>query len=269
MVNRKGLGKPVDERDATMGRLLDGVRRFHAQAFPQRRQLFQRLARAQQPETLLITCADSRVVPELFTQTEPGELFLCRNVGNVVPAYGAALGGVSAVIEYAVVALEVKSIVICGHSDCGAMKALVRPESLAGMPTVGSWLRHAAAAHSVVRVRYPDLDGDALVQALVEQNVLTQLDHLRTHPSVAARLAEGRLGVHGWTYEIGTGTVAMFDPAAGRFVPLKTAAGKDSKTKRGQAPAPEGEPDQPIGDSTNGKKSARNRRRETARSKPA
>jgi carbonic anhydrase len=264
MVNRKGPGKPVDERDATMGRLLDGVRRFHAQAFPQRRQLFRRLARAQQPETLLITCADSRVVPELFTQTGPGELFLCRNVGNLVPAYGQALGGVSAVIEYAVVALEVKNIVICGHSDCGAMKALVRPESLAGMPTVASWLRHAEAAQSIVRVRYPDLAEATLVQALVEQNVLTQLDHLRTHPSVAARLAEGRLRVHGWTYEIGTGTVAMFDPAAGRFVPLETAAGDDSKAQRGRARPSGGEPDRHLGKST---KSGRNRRQETVPSK--
>ena len=242
MVNQQGAGKPVSGKNVTMGRLLDGVRRFHAQAFPQRRHLFRRLARTQQPETLLITCADSRVVPELFTQTEPGELFLCRNVGNLVPAYGQALGGVSAVIEYAVMALEVKNIVICGHSDCGAMKALVRPESLAGMPTVATWLRHAEAAHSVVRVRYPNLDGDALVQALVEQNVLTQLDHLRTHPSVAARLAEGRLGVHGWTYEIGTGTVAMFDPAAGRFVPLEAAARDDGGTEPGRAGDSEGEP---------------------------
>ncbi|MBV8400263.1 MAG: carbonic anhydrase [Acetobacteraceae bacterium] len=249
-----------------MGRLLDGVRRFHAQAFPQRRQLFRRLARAQQPETLLITCADSRVVPELFTQTEPGELFLCRNVGNLVPAYGQALGGVSAVIEYAVMALEVKNIVICGHSDCGAMKALVRPGSLAGMPTVATWLRHAEAAHSVVRVRYPDLDGDALVQALVEQNVLTQLDHLRTHPAVAARLAEGRLGVHGWTYEIGTGSVAMFDPAAGRFVPLETAAEDGGKAEPIPAQTSGGEPDRKR---ANKARPDRNGGRETAPSKRA
>ncbi|MBV9488329.1 MAG: carbonic anhydrase [Verrucomicrobia bacterium] len=222
-----------------MGRLLDGVRRFHAQAFPKRRPLFRRLARAQQPETLLITCADSRVVPELFTQTGPGELFVCRNVGNIVPAYGELLGGVSAVIEYAVMALAVKNIVVCGHSDCGAMKALVRPEGLSGMPIVTSWLRHAAAAQSIVRVRYPNLEGDALVQALVEQNVRTQMDHLRTHPSVAARMAEGRLGLHGWTYEIGTGTVAIFDPARDRFVPLDTAPATgtrvtgDSRVKSG------------------------------------
>lgn len=221
-----------------MGRLLDGVRRFHAQAFPSRRRLFRQLARAQQPDTLLITCADSRVVPELFTQTGPGELFVCRNVGNLVPAYGEVLGGVSAVIEYAVMALEVKNIVICGHSDCGAMKTLLRPENLAGMPTVASWLRHAAAVHSIVRVRYPDLDGDALVSALVEQNVLTQLDHLRTHPSVAARTAEGRLGLHGWMYEIGTGAVAVLDPAAQRFVPLQTVHGDNRRAPNGRMAKP-------------------------------
>lgn len=240
-----------------MGRLLDGVRRFHAQAYPQRRQLFRRLARAQQPETLLITCADSRVVPELFTQTEPGELFLCRNVGNLVPAYGEALGGVSAVIEYAVMALEVKNIVICGHSDCGAVKALMRPESLAGMPTVASWLRHAAAAHGIVRVRYPDLEGEALVQALVEQNVMTQLDHLRTHPSVAARLAEGRLGVHGWTYEIGTGTLAVLDPAAQRFVPLETALANNGKARKGGRGTSARKPSRHLGDQKNRRRAGR------------
>ena len=267
MVNRKGAGKSVNEKDAAMGRLLDGVRRFHAQAFPKRRPLFQRLARAQQPETLLVTCADSRVVPELFTQTGPGELFVCRNVGNLVPAYGEALGGVSAVIEYAVMALEVKNIVICGHSDCGAMKALVRPESLGGMPTVASWLRHAAAARGIVGVRYPDLDGEALVQALVEQNVLTQLDHLRTHPSVAARLAEGRLGLHGWTYEIGTGTVSVFDPAAQRFVSLEEVADNGSKAKPGRVRAASTrEPGRRLRDGAN---RGRAGREATAPSKPA
>jgi len=207
-----------------LNRLIDGVRRFQQQAFPQRSELFQELASGQEPHTLFITCADSRISPGLITQTQPGELFVCRNIGNVVPAYGEMMGGVSAVVEFACTALNVSDIVICGHSDCGAMKALLNPNSaeLKRMPTVRSWLRNADAARSVVEVTHPELEGDALVQALVEQNVSTQLGHLRTHPSVAARLAQGNLKLHGWVYGIGSGSVSVLDEASGRMVPLET-----------------------------------------------
>jgi carbonic anhydrase len=196
-----------------MNRLLDGVRRFQQQAFPKRSALFEGLATAQEPHTLFITCADSRIVPELITQTEPGELFVCRNIGNVVPAYGEMMGGVSAVVEYACEALNVSDIVVCGHSDCAAMKALLNPDdpTLARMPTVRSWLRNAEAARAVVTATRPDLTGEALVEAMVEQNVRTQLGHLRTHPSVAGRLAAGKVELHGWVYGIGTGDIAVLD----------------------------------------------------------
>lgn len=211
------------QRPGSMRRLVDGVRNFREHAFPEREKLFADLATGQQPQTLFIACADSRVVPELITQTSPGELFVCRNIGNVVPAYGEMLGGVSAVIEYACVALEVTDIVICGHSDCGAMKALLNRDDplLRTMPTVASWLRNADAARSVVEVTHPGLEGPAQVQALVEQNVRTQLAHLATHPSVAARMASGRLALHGWLYDIETGSVAAVDAAGGKFVPLE------------------------------------------------
>ena len=207
-----------------MRRLVAGVRSFRENAFPQRKKLFADLAAGQEPQTLFIACADSRVVPELITQTSPGELFVCRNIGNVVPAYGEMLGGVSAVIEYACVALEVSDIVICGHSDCGAMKALLTPDNplLRTMPTVASWLRNAEAAKSVVAVTHPDLEGPAQVQALVEQNVRTQLAHLATHPAVAARLASGQVALHGWVYGIETGSITALEPGGSRFVPLET-----------------------------------------------
>jgi carbonic anhydrase len=205
-------------------RLIDGVRQFREQVFPDRRQQFKRLADGQNPNTLFITCADSRIVPELFTQTEPGELFVCRNIGNVVPAYGEMLGGVSAVVEYACVALGVSDIIVCGHSDCGAMKALLDPDSaqLRGMPTVRSWLRNAEAARSVVAATQPELEGAERVQALVLQNVRTQIGHLRTHPSVAARLATGRIALHGWVYQIETGDVQRIDDITGELTPLGT-----------------------------------------------
>ena len=207
----------------TMNRLMDGVRRFREQKFAEHSELFQELATGQNPHTLFIACADSRIVPELITQTRPGELFVCRNIGNVVPAYGEMLGGVSAVVEFACVELEVTDIVVCGHSDCGAMRALLEPDSdmMKRMPTVASWLRNADAARSVVRVTQPELSGNALVQALVEQNVRTQLGHLRTHPSVAARLAGGLLRLHGWVYGIGSGSVSALDGEDGRLVPLE------------------------------------------------
>jgi carbonic anhydrase len=193
--------------------LLEGVKDFAVRVFPEKRALFDALAEGQSPHTLLITCADSRVSPGMITQQPPGELFVLRNIGNIVPTYGEMLGGVSAAIEYAVLALSVKHIVVLGHSDCGAMKALLDPDRnrLDTMPTVASWLRNAETARAVSLALHPDLAGDAAVAALAEQNVLLQLDHLRTHPAVAARVAEGRLLLMGWLYDIATGGIRVFD----------------------------------------------------------
>lgn len=202
--------------------LLDGVDEFARNVFPGDKELFRSLAHSQAPHTLFITCADSRVSPELITQTRPGELFVCRNIGNIVPAYGEMLGGVSAVVEFAVLALNVKQIVLCGHTDCGAMKGLADgPGATADMPTVQAWLRNAEAARSVVQTR--GLNEDQIVQALVEENVRLQLTHLRTHPAVAARVAQGQLQLQGWVYDIGHGTISVFDDTHGRFESLGSA----------------------------------------------
>ena len=125
--------------DQALQSIVDGFKRFRHEVFPQQEELFKKLATAQNPRAMFITCADSRVVPELITQSSPGDLFVNRNVGNVVPAYGQMMGGVSTAIEYAVMALGVQHIVICGHSDCGAMKAVLNPASLETMPTVKPW----------------------------------------------------------------------------------------------------------------------------------
>jgi len=204
-------------------RLLEGVRRFHDREFPHEHEKFEALATGQDPHTLFITCADSRIVPEMITQTGPGDLFVCRNIGNIVPAYGEMLGGVSAVVEYACMALNVTEIVVCGHSDCGAMKGLLSPESTAHMPTVTSWLRNANAARSVVNVTQPGLQGQEAVQALVEQNVRTQLGNLRTHPAVAARLGDRSIELHGWVYDIGTGTISVLDEAERTLISVDEA----------------------------------------------
>ncbi|MBU0838226.1 MAG: carbonic anhydrase, partial [Gammaproteobacteria bacterium] len=170
-----------ESADESFAHLVDGFRRFRTEVYPEQQALFARLARAQQPRAMFITCADSRIVPELITQSSPGDLFVTRNVGNVVPPYGQMNGGVSSAIEYAVMALNVQHIIVCGHSDCGAMKAVLDPSGLQRMPTVKAWLRHCEVARSLVEQNCSCGAGEAL-GVLTEENVVAQLDHLRTHP---------------------------------------------------------------------------------------
>jgi len=206
-----------------MQRILNGVRRFQRDVFPRERPLFRRLASGQNPEALFLTCADSRIVPDLITQTGPGDLFICRNAGNIAPPYGEAAGGVSATIEYAVVGLRVRDIVVCGHSHCGAMMAILRPEQLRSMPSVSAWLSHADRARLIVEEHHADLSDEEKIEMLTQQNVLGQIDHLRTYPSVASRMLKGELRLHGWVYHIDTGVVKAYDPAAGSFSPIANA----------------------------------------------
>jgi carbonic anhydrase len=203
-----------------MKRILEGVLRFQKEVFPHQKQQFEQLASTQSPEYLFITCSDSRVVPSLITQTEPGELFIIRNAGNIVPPYGEFQGGVSATIEYAVVALGVKHIVVCGHTDCGAMKGILYPEKVKEMRSVANWLHHGDAARQVVQDAYPELTGDDRLPAITRENVAAQLRNLATHPCVAARLARGTLSLHGWVYNIGSGEVLEYDAASGQFQPV-------------------------------------------------
>ena len=187
--------------------LKDGIRRFQEEIYKDRRDRYLKAAsEPQRPHTLIITCADSRIDPEAVTQSGPGEVFVTRNIGNMVPAYGEMLGGVSAVIEYAVSALKVRHVVICGHSDCGAMKALLNPGSTAGMPAVAGWLANGKASLAVAEsMGEKDAPPTRRLDRLTEENVLMQLTHLKTHPSVAGALASGELTTSGWVYDIGSG----------------------------------------------------------------
>lgn len=202
-----------------LGDLIVGMARFRADMCPAQKALYGRLARdGQQPKALVISCSDSRVVPELITQSGPGELFVCRNAGNIVPPYTLGSGGVSAAIEYAVLALGVHDIVVCGHSECGAMGGLLHPEKLSEMPNVSAWLRHAQAARSIVCTAYPaGMSETETTRALALENVTAQLTNLRSHPSVAAKLAAGVLTLHGWFFDIRSGTVLALDGTSGRF----------------------------------------------------
>ncbi|MGX1669145.1 carbonic anhydrase [Streptomyces sp. NPDC055400] len=186
--------------------LSDGLARFRRDVFPAKAGLFARLATAHHPTTLFIGCSDARVVPELITQSEPGELFVVRTAGNLVPAYASDPDGVAASIEYAVAVLHVSDIVVCGHSACGAMTALAEGHDLGAAPVVSGWLRHADAARARAAA-VPAASGPARVAALVRANVSAQLQNLATHPSVARALADGTLTLHGWVFDIATGAV--------------------------------------------------------------
>ena len=208
-----------------MQKLVQGIHHFQANIFRSQRELFERLAVGQQPEALFITCSDSRINPNLITQTDPGELFILRNAGNIVPPYGAAGGGEAATVEFAVLALGVKDIIICGHSHCGAMSALLQSERLAELPALAAWLSHAEATRRIMKEKYQHLTGNLLVTATVEENVLVQLENLRTHPAVAAGIAREVLKMHGWVYKIESGEVFAYDPEPGQFVHLAEHTG--------------------------------------------
>jgi carbonic anhydrase len=204
-----------------MEKLVEGFKRFHAEVFGQKKELFTRLSQKQDPRALFVTCSDSRIDPTLLTQAEPGELFILRNAGNIVPAYGTMTGGSTATIEYAIAVLNVKHVIVCGHTDCGVMKALLQVESVNELPAVKNWMNQAEATRRIVRENYGHLYGDDLLLATIQENVRAQLDHLRTHPSVAARLRRGLLDLHGWVYSISTGDIWVFDGVKGEFVSLK------------------------------------------------
>ena len=192
-----------------------GVSRFQKDVYPKHRDLFERLALGQRPDALFITCADSRIDPNLLTQSDPGELFICRVIGNVVPPYPGAIGGVSATVEYAAAVLRVPEIIVCGHTDCGVMKAALHPEAVRKYPSIAAWLRYVG-----VEERQAQPSAEFLL-ALAERNVVAQLKNLRTHPAVAARLKDGDVVLRGWVYHIASGQVTAYDEASGKFAALE------------------------------------------------
>lgn len=214
-----------------MQRLIQGYTRFRRDVFPQWKDRFRLLADRQQPEFLFITCADSRVVPDLIFQTEPGDLFVCRTAGNIVPPHGQLPGGVSATVEYAVEVLRVKHIIVCGHSDCGAIKAALPPEGgapgairdLSQLPLTAKWLGFVEPAWRYLDPGVSRADHRALHTALIHANVVAQYENLRTHPEVARGLLHRTLEIHGWYYDILTGSIETWDAESRRFEPLEEA----------------------------------------------
>ncbi len=192
-------------------KIIGGISKFQKHVYPEHQDLFARLAMGQRPEALFITCADSRIDPCLITQTKPGELFICRVIGNIVPPFPEIVGGVSATIEYAVGILRVDVVIICGHSDCGVMRGALDPGRFSDHASVAAWLRYAE-----IYQREADPTPE-IMTPLAKRNVVTQLRNLRTHPAVAQRLSEGNLALYGWFYDIGTGKISVYDEAKDSF----------------------------------------------------
>lgn len=208
-----------------MQRLIDGVHKFRTEEFGRYRTLFKKLSRdGQNPHTLFITCADSRVLAELITQSKPGDLFVVKNIGNIVPP-STVLGSTNstaAAIEFAVESLRVNDVVVCGHSQCGAMHALLHGvPNPAAMPHVCEWLKLVEPVRETIESQYTHVQGDRERESAAgEENVLFALENLRTYPCVQTRLADGSLHIHGWFFKIDTAELFAYDPDAKQFTTL-------------------------------------------------
>ena len=203
-----------------MERLIAGHKRFLAETFPARRDQFKLLSDRQAPEWLFITCSDSRIVPDLILGTGPGDLFISRNAGNVVPMTSHDVDGTTATIEYAIDVLRVKSAILCGHSDCGALKAALDRKALESLPKARRWLSHVEGAFTHRQPLNPADGEHAELASLIRGNVIAQWLNLKAQPSVARAVSEGRLTVHAWYYDILTGRIENYDEQLRRFVPL-------------------------------------------------
>ncbi|MDY7013581.1 MAG: carbonic anhydrase [Cyanobacteriota bacterium] len=196
-----------------MEKLIKGLREFQTSYFSSHQELFAQLAHGQEPRCLFITCSDSRVDPNLIVNAQVGELFVIRNAGNMIPPYGATNGGEGAALEYALQALAIEQIIVCGHSNCGAMKGLLKLDELEEkMPLVYDWLKQAEATRRLVKENYSTLSGENLLDITIAENVLSQIENLRTYPIIHSRIRQGKLSIHAWVYHIDTGAVYAYDP---------------------------------------------------------
>lgn len=208
-----------------MNRLLAGIHKFQHEELERYEELFQRLSReGQSPHTLFITCSDSRVLAELVTQSQPGDLFVVKNVGNIIPPVCAigSTNSTAAAIEFAVQTLGVKDIVVCGHSLCGAMAALLDglPEQ-AQMPHLQEWLELVAPIRKIIERDYQHLKTlEERKRVAAEMNILFGLENLRAYPLVQARLAAGTLNLHGWFFDIATAKMLEYNPLLKQFLPI-------------------------------------------------
>ena len=203
-----------------LNKIVAGVAKFQREVYPEQRHVFQQLKDRQHPIAMFFTCSDSRILPNVLLQTGPGEVFTERTPGNIVPRYSDHVGGVTASVEFALLALHVPLIIVCGHTNCGVVKALLEPEMASGMPAMQSWIRHALVARERLLRENPNASKRDQLKLLTEYNVLAQVENLKTHPSVEAGLASGELAVEGWVYDIAEGAVWSARSDSERFEPL-------------------------------------------------
>ncbi len=207
-----------------MQQLFDGVHKFRHEAFGQYKTLFKKLSSAgQNPHTLFITCCDSRVLAELITQSKPGDLFVVKNIGNIVPPSSAvgSTNSTAAAIEFAVQILGVNDIVVCGHSQCGAITALLDDmTSKDQMPHLCEWLTIASPVRDVIEKKYEYLQDQDRYTAAAQENVLFSLENLHTYPCVTKRLNDQSLRLHGWFFKIATAELFAYDPSKKQFEAL-------------------------------------------------
>jgi carbonic anhydrase len=212
------------QKEEALARIAQGVTKFRTDVYPSQREMFERLRHNQEPLAMFVSCEDSRVIPNVFTQTEPGEIFNERNPGNMVPTHVEFVGGVTAGVEYAMLVLKVPLVVVCGHTDCGVMKALLDPAKAEGMQGVQKWMTHGNGARERVLHEHPYARYEEQLQRLTEYNVLEQIENLKTHPSVHKRLKYGEIEIRGWVYDIGDGSICEFNPATEDFEPIGAAS---------------------------------------------
>lgn len=200
-----------------MKKLIKGLHKFRTEIFPIKKDFFQDLVKGQSPEALFITCSDSRINPHLVTSADPGELFILRNAGNIIPVYGQG-SSEEATIEFALGELKVKNIIICGHSYCGALQAAGDLKKIEYAPSLLRWIqKNIEPSFELVKKNYDSLDQQAFFNVLVQEHVLKQLENLKTHPFVKAATEENNLRLHGWVYNFETGEIVAFDPEDGQF----------------------------------------------------
>lgn len=207
-------------------KLLEGHSRFRREYFEHERELFETLATgAQRPIALILACCDSRVVPNLMVNASPGDLFVVRNIANIVPPFGNHLANrsVGAAIEYAVHFLQVPHIIVCGHTQCGGLQALAEgPEKLsAETPTLAGWLHDALAVRERILRRWPGESADTIARQLVFENVVVQLENLLTYPIIQRALEEKRVEIHGWVYDLASATLRAYAPESNEFRPVR------------------------------------------------
>lgn len=205
-------------------RILQGLNEFQTNYFTIHQEMFEQLSHGQQPEILFITCSDSRIDPNLLTQTKPGELFILRNLGNIIPCHGTANNGEGAAIEYAILALNIRNIVVCGHSHCGSMKGLLKLNNLVEeMPLVYDWLKNnAESTRRLLKDNYQDFQGEELLKVAIQENVLTQIENLETYPVIRSKLHANQISLHAWVYEIESGNILAYNADKSQFVSLNS-----------------------------------------------